>query len=305
MLIRKKFILYATLLFLLARPGIVDSSSSVTNIFHKGYDAKYESLLNYLETVGYSKEITQFLFNDSRIQYYPNLILTKIPENNVDADEIELEVTKHKTEDFIQEYYSDLVDAEIRYGVEKEAIAAIIYVETKFGHFTGDYRIFNILSSLALSDQEFAIREMRLEIKKQYASSSTMQLKNILSYYENYAQKKAQMARYELANLIEMYINENYNIMELRGSFAGAFGYCQFMPSSFNQYAVDGDGDNKIDLFNYRDAIHSTANYLKEKGWSDSYYSKRKALLRYNYSKKYVADVFLATNKIRTVTNTL
>ena len=303
MLSKEKFILYSSLLFLIAKPGTVDSSSSVTNIFHTGYDSRYESIINFLDSAGYPKEITQFLFNDSRIQYHPNLVMTKIPELDIESTENELEITKHKTKDFIQTYYKDLVNAENLYGVDKESIAAVIYVETKFGHFTGDHRIFNVLSSLALADQEFALRELREEIKIKYSNSSTAKISNLISYYEKYAKKKATIAKFELAHLVEMYVNENYNVMELRGSFAGAFGYCQFMPSSYNQYAVDGDGDNRIDLFNYHDAIYSIANYLNAKGWNKSYYNKRLALLRYNYSKKYVNDVFSATKKIRRIIN--
>ena len=305
MLSKEKFILYSSLLFLLAKPGTVDSNSSVTNIFHAGYDSRYESIINFLESTGYPKEITQFLFNDNRIQYHPNLVMKKIPELDIESSEKETEITKHKTEDFIRTYYKDLVNAENLYNVDKEAIAAVIYVETKFGHFTGDHRIFNIISSLALADQEFALRDLRKEIKIKYASSSTLKINNLISYYEKYARKKAMMAKFELVHIVEMYVNQNYNIMELRGSFAGAFGYCQFMPSSYNQYAVDGDGDNKIDLFNYHDAIFSIANYLNAKGWNKSYYNKRLALLRYNYSKKYVSDVFNATKKIRRITSTI
>jgi len=305
MLSKEKFILYSSLLFLLAKPGTVDSSSSVTNIFHAGYDSRYESIINFLESAGYPKEITQFLFNDSRIKYHPNLVMTKIPELDSESIERDFEITKHKTKDFLLTYHKDLEFAEKQYNVDKEAIAAIIYVETKFGHFTGDHRIFNILSSLAIADQEFALRELREEIKRQNALLTTVKINNLISYYEKYAKKKALMAKFELAHLVEMYVNQNYNVMELRGSFAGAFGYCQFMPSSYNNYAVDGNGDNIIDLFNYQDAIYSIANYLSEKGWNKSYYNKRLALLRYNYSKKYVSDVFSASKKIKYITDTI
>ena len=60
---------------------------------------------------------------------------------------------------------------------------------------------------------------------------------------------------------------EGTDPLALRGSYAGAMGYGQFMPSSFTKYAVDFDGDGHIDLWNPRDAIGSVANYFKQHGW--------------------------------------
>jgi membrane-bound lytic murein transglycosylase B len=284
-------------------PGIVDSSSNVIKLKEAAYEEKYEILVEFLEEAGFSREITKLLFLDSRIEYFPNLVLTKIPESNEDfLNQYDYsEITKLRTREFITTYREDLIKAENQFGVHKETIAAIIYVETKFGHVTGTHRIFNVLSSIALADQEFALKELRQEIKNRYQGHTTIKIENLISYYEKYAKKRALMARFELAHLMEMYVNANYNIMELRGSYAGAFGYCQFMPSSYIQYAMDGDGDNKIDLFNYHDAIFSIANYLKDKGWENNYYAKRRALLRYNYSRKYVSDVFQAAANIKLI----
>lgn len=303
----KKLISYLSLLCLLVTPGVVDSSSDVVDVYSTGIDQKYEVLVDFLEQAGYPEEITRFLFLDSRVEYFPNLILTKIPETTENLSEmsVDVEIIKLQTTEFIQTYMEDLQQAEKEYGVNKETIAAIIYVETKFGHVTGEHRIFNILSSIALADQEFALKELRKEIEKRYSNHTKMKIQDIISYYEKYAHKRALMARFEMAHLMEMYVNSNYNIMELRGSFAGAFGYCQFMPSSYIKYAIDGNDDNQIDLFNYHDAIFSIANYLKDKGWKNDYYAKRRALLRYNYSRKYVSDVFQVAGKIKTITQNI
>lgn len=62
----------------------------------------------------------------------------------------------------------------------------------------------------------------------------------------------------------------------------GAFGLCQFLPSSYLSFAIDGNGDGVVDLFNVEDVIFSVANYLKKHGWSDSFYHKVSALYAYN-----------------------
>ncbi len=307
MIFMRKFIFFFAILCLLFNPGMVGSSSSVVNVTDQNFDSRYQPLAEFLEKAGYPEEITKYLFLDARVKYHPNLVMTKVP--GVEAEKIlnqsSIEIEKYRISDFLRQYNADLTQAEAEYGVNKEIIAAIIHVETKIGHYTGNHRIFNILSSLALADQEFALEALEKEIKKRYANSTKMRIDNLITYYKRYARKKALMAKFELAHLVEMYINQNYNIMELRGSYAGAFGYCQFMPSSYIKYAIDGNGDNRIDLFNYKDAIYSVANYLDKKGWGNSYYAKRKALLRYNYSRKYVADVFNMSGKIRTIAQNL
>ena len=292
-----------SLIFLLTIPGIVGSSSNVTNVLKIQYDQRYQPLIDFLKEAGYPSQITKLLFLDTRVQYFPNLVLTKIPPKDIDflISETNNEIKKLETREFFHIYHDDLEKAEEQFGVNKETIAAIIHVETKFGHVTGKHRIFNVLSSIALSDQEFALKELREKIKNRYQNHTSIKIQNLISYYEKYAKKRALLAKFELAHLIEMSINENYNIMELRGSFAGAFGYCQFMPSSFIKYAIDGNNDNKIDLFDYHDAIFSIANYLKEKGWKNNYYAKRQALLRYNYSRKYVADVFKTSEQFKNI----
>ncbi len=72
-------------------------------------------------------------------------------------------------------------------------------------------------------------------------------------------------------------------------SFAGAFGYPQFLPYSYLKYGVDGNKDGKVDLFNMEDAIFSAANYLAKHGWKKD---KRKAIFSYNPSSWYVEAFF-------------
>jgi membrane-bound lytic murein transglycosylase B len=130
-------------------------------------------------------------------------------------------------------YGQVLGDVERTYGVPREIIVAIIGVETFYGRRSGDYRVLDALSTLAF----------------------------------NYPPRAAYF-RSELENYLLMTRDQGVNPLDLTGSYAGAMGMPQFMPSSFRNFAVDYDKDNRIDIWsNAADAIASVGNYLKLHGW--------------------------------------
>jgi len=118
-----------------------------------------------------------------------------------------------------------------KYGVAPEYIVGIIGVETNFGGYTGKHSVLNALTTLSL------------EYKK-----------------------RTKFFTSELENYLLMIRDEKVHPQAIKGSYAGAFGLAQFMPSSFRDYAVDLDGDGHINLFNKADAIGSIANYFIGKG---------------------------------------
>jgi membrane-bound lytic murein transglycosylase B len=127
--------------------------------------------------------------------------------------------------------------AEQIYGVPPEIVVGIVGVETIYGQQMGNFRVIDALSSLAFD-------------------------------FPTGRKDKSAFFRDELENLFVMCKSEGLDPLELKGSFAGAMGMAQFMPSSFNKYAVDLDGDGRVDLRNDpADVIGSVAHYLSEFGW--------------------------------------
>lgn len=154
---------------------------------------------------------------------------------------------------------------EKRYEVEREALAAIFRIETNFGENTGKHRTFNVLLTFSV-------------------------MKN----------RRSEWAEKELANLFLLASRNRLDILEIYGSWAGAFGLCQFIPSSFMVFAADGDGDGRVDLFNFSDAMASAANYLKRHGWKNGDVEKRKkAVFAYNHSDEYVKAVLAYAEAVR------
>jgi|TARA_B110001452_G_scaffold266257_1_gene272658 membrane-bound lytic murein transglycosylase B len=122
-------------------------------------------------------------------------------------------------------------DVEIEFGVEKELLLALMGIETNFGTYVGKM---DILSSLATL---------------------------------SFDQRRSEFFTNELITLLKLIESKKIDYKTLYGSWAGAFGFFQFMPSTITNYALDHNNDNHIDLKNNEDAYPSAANYLNKIGW--------------------------------------
>jgi membrane-bound lytic murein transglycosylase B len=134
---------------------------------------------------------------------------------------------------FWNKYESTLKRAEKQFGVPQEYIIAIIGVETLYGKNTGKFRTLDALTTLAF---DYPKRE---------------------SFF-----------RSELEQYLLLVREQDFNLLSIQSSYAGALGIPQFMPSNFRKYALDFNGNHKIDILHEpEDAIGSVANYFKHYGW--------------------------------------
>lgn len=134
---------------------------------------------------------------------------------------------------FWSEHQKALNEAEKEFGVPAEIIVAIIGVETNYGKNTGSYLVLDALSTLAFDYPP-----------------------------------RAPFFRSELENYLVLTREHKQDATQFKGSYAGAMGYGQFMPSSYRKFAVDFTGDDFADIWkNPRDAIGSVANYFVQHGW--------------------------------------
>ena len=119
--------------------------------------------------------------------------------------------------------------------------------------------------------------------------------------FEKKANKKSSWAYAELKALLEYAAKENINPSKIKGSYAGAIGIPQFMPSNCLTLAKDGNKDDHINLFDHADAIHSVANYLKHFGWKSSItrQNAHKILYKYNHSNYYVDTLLKISDKLK------
>jgi membrane-bound lytic murein transglycosylase B len=141
---------------------------------------------------------------------------------------------------FWETHRATLARAEAEFGVPASLIVGVIGVETLYGRHMGDFRVIDALTTLAF---DFPSTHPRAAIRTEFF-------------------------RGELEQYLSLTQRNGLDPQALRGSFAGAMGVPQFMPSSWSKYAIDFDGDGKVDLFNSpADAIGSVANYFKAFGW--------------------------------------
>ncbi len=141
---------------------------------------------------------------------------------------------------FWQDNAASLAKAEKEYGVPAEIIVGIVGVETIYGRDTGSYRVIDALTTLTF---DFPTSHPRAAERQAFFKS-------------------------ELEHFLSLTSRSEVHPMSLRGSYAGAMGMPQFMPSSWAKYAIDFDEDGKVDLFNSTaDVIGSVANYFKAFKW--------------------------------------
>lgn len=127
-----------------------------------------------------------------------------------------------------------LARAERQYGVPAEIIVATIGIETLYGKNTGRHRMLDALTTLAFDYP-----------------------------------RRAGFFRGELEEYLLLTREDLFDPLALKGSYAGAMGLPQFIPSSYRRYAIDFDGDGRIDLWQAADAIGSVANYYRQYGWQN------------------------------------
>lgn len=160
---------------------------------------------------------------------------------------------------------TELADISQQYGVNPEIIVAIIGVETSYGKNTGSYRVLDALSTLAFDYPP-----------------------------------RAAFFRQQLAEFLVLAREQRQDPQTLTGSYAGAMGYGQFMPSSYRNFAVDYDQDGFADIWhNTRDAIASVAHYFQKHGWK----ANEPVLARAHVTQHF--DPALATNALEPNTTLL
>ncbi|MFP3868763.1 MAG: lytic murein transglycosylase [Desulfobacteraceae bacterium] len=236
-------------------------------------DLKYDLIRD-----GFDRDYITTIFQDERVEFLPKVV-NKIAylkkERRADYRHFMQPEVVDRGRRYLIQHGEALQRAENTFGVSKEVIVAILTVETNLGQVTGRYPVFNVFASLAVMDTPEVIQDLALDRRL----SSRLQ-------------SKAAWARRELKAFLICCRENRQDPFSLKGSWAGAFGYCQFLPSSLLRCGQDGDGDGQIDIFCDADAIFCIANYLKRGGFKNHRQSTwSRAIHAYNPSDAYVEAV--------------
>lgn len=201
-----------------------------------------------IDEYDFKQSYMQRLFSDVTVQQTPlnivkpkpnkkpgDALKNKYPLNGAWDRYVKYKVTPKRVKQgvsFFKKYRSTFHKVEKEYGVPAEYIAAIIGIESVYGNNTGKYPVFDTLVTLSFETNRRS------------------------SYFQK-----------ELEKFILLSYRQRFNPKNVMGSYTGAIGLGQFMPSNYEAYGIDFNNDGKISLLHPQDAIASIANYLKQNGW--------------------------------------
>lgn len=189
-------------------------------------------------------------------------------------------------------YADAFAAAEAREGVPASIVAAIVQVESACGRATGSSTVFHRLARLAMANEP---ANLAFNVRRHTADSGDPAI----------AEQVRQRARYledtfypELRGLFTIAERSRIDVLAVQGSASGAFGFPQFLPTSYLRYGVDGDGDGRVSLYDMTDAAVSCARFLAAKGWRPglSVAEQRRIIWQYNRSEPYI-DTILALHR--------
>ena len=256
---------------------------------------RYTSLIDKLASDGFDRTSLLKIFTDSRVKYLKKVLVINLINRDIKINYSRFLNNQSiiHAKRFLDKELPFLNKVEKQFKVEKEIVVSILFIESSFGKQTGKNIIFNVFSTLSLAAESEIIEDTYNNLKERYP---------YLSFEEvsTRARKKSKWAYRELKHLLTIAEQEKIDVFQIKGSWAGAFGIAQFLPSSYLRYALDGNNDQKVRLFNRYDSMVSVANYLKENGWKNGLSDKRKrsVIRRYNNSTPYVDTVLKLSKEI-------
>ena len=255
----------------------------------------FSSLKKKLISDGFDKKRIQHIYASPGVSFTADTIryYFTYKEGKLNYKQFTAPKEISKARDYMENHKDELDLAEKKFGVEKEVITAIMLVETRLGTYLGNSNVLNILSTMAALENH-ANRDLlwREKLRKEKISRKN---------FDQKARRKARWAYKELKAFLSYTDQHNIDPSKVIGSFAGAIGIAQFMPSNILLLGEDGNSDGKIDLFTHPDAIASIANYLKHYGWRPGMDRKKayKVVYRYNHSKYYVNTVLEVSDLLK------
>ncbi|MBU2511769.1 lytic murein transglycosylase [bacterium] len=249
-------------------------------------------LVAMFEEKGFDQDLLKSVFYDKRLKKLPIIVSRNVhnKENRRNYEDFHSSYSLKIAHRFSRKWKSVLTRASQEFDVDEEVLVSILLVETGLGNILGRYPVISVFSSIIVEKEQ-----KHLEAMNKIALSEDDQ------YVLKRLSRKAEWAEVELTALLTMVQDRGMSPFQLKGSFAGAFGIPQFLPSSYLKWGYDSDQNGSVNLFLFPDAIYSTANYLKAHGWKKGLYleSNKDVIYKYNNSEIYVETVLNVAKKIK------
>lgn len=255
-------------------------------------DAETKTLVEIYASDGYDRAYLKKIFSDPRVSYVPTLVRMLVipPDFSANYERFTTRAEIDRARVFSTTWQASLKTTADTYGVDQSVIVAIVLIETSLGKNVGRSPVLSVFATLLLENslhRDAFARQLDGNDRK--------------DHYLKRLDDKAAWARLQLDALMTMNMKKTIDVCGIRGSYAGAFGIAQFLPTSYLNWAKSETDERPPDLFYMPDAIISVANFLKEHGWRTNLTDeeKRAVIWHYNRSSVYVDTVLAVAGQLK------
>jgi membrane-bound lytic murein transglycosylase B len=250
-----------------------------------------EALIKIYTPDGYEQTYLKKIFSNPRVQYVPKLVRMLVipPDFSANYERFTKKAAIDRACVFRRYWRTCLSRATDTFGIDQNVIVSILLIETSLGKNLGRSPVLSVFASLLLDSS-----------LHRDAFAKSLDGNDRKDHYIKRLDDKATWAREELHALMIMNQKKSIDVCELTGSYAGAFGIPQFLPTSYLKWAHSGKDKQHPNLFYMPHAIMSVANFLKEHGWRTDMTEEEKhtVIWNYNHSSAYVDTVLAVAGKI-------
>jgi len=204
------------------------------------------------------------------------------------------EANAHTCRDFLAANSQYFARAQKLHGIPPEILVSLLFVETRLGTaIGGGNNALHTLASMAVSKKPEQIPDWLAKLPGEYVQR--------MDWIENLMQKRSEWAYKEVKALVLYVRKYHLDMTAIAGSYYGAIGYSQFMPTNIEAYGVDSNDKGRIDLFTMSDAVASVANYLAKHGWKPGLNreAQHKVLKTYNHVDIYPNTILALADLVK------
>ena len=280
-------------------PVVVAAFAIATTATSFDPDRGWRHLIDKLAADGIPRRAAERIFRDPRVPAFDGLTYALEPRESRALYQSFLHGTSvGRARRCKQQYESALLRAERDYAVDHAVVAAILYVESQCGQYTGTHAVLHRLARLAMANEPGNVNR---NVNGHLAAHRDRLATEVVTRSRQRAQYLEDMFYPEVLATFTIAERLGIDPLRIRGSGAGAFGLPQFLPTSYLKYGVDGNADGSISLFDPDDAIASCANYLQVHGWKPDlpHDERRKVIWHYNRSEPYVETILSLADRLR------
>jgi membrane-bound lytic murein transglycosylase B len=252
-----------------------------------------------LSKAGFEKSFINALKSNYQAKNFDQVVelnlLLYLRKDNYHGPQVKEKDVSKALHSFVKTHHKTLKEAERKFGVTPGHIAGLLWMETRHGKNQGHFHVPSVFAHLLQADRPQVVAHLK-ETAKKYTKVDRKIQKEI----DSRVKRKSNWALAELKAIAAIYKKNKNALKQWQGSFAGAFGMPQFLPSSYLAYSKTIRKGGIADLRRADDSIMSVANYLHMNGWVKARpKTYEKALYRYNNSHDYTNAIMNLSKKVR------